>query len=194
MQMTSGTTTARERVLMVAEQLFQERGYNGVSMSDLASALGMQKASLYHHASGGKEALFVEVMERILDRYRDGLEDAIQRQNLYEAQLRAAAYWLLEHPSLHYARMMQSDMPSLSAEHVQRLTIVTYRALQGPLEKVFAPEMAVRGLDARKASYLSGAFLAMIEGIHNLPQQHTTTAREAMSDFLIETLFRSIGK
>src|SRR5512144_986082 len=129
----SPNSAARERVLNMAEQLFRERGYNAVSMHDLAAALGMQKASLYHHTSGGKEALFVEVMERVLNRYRDGLENVIQQNRpSFEIQLQAAANWLLENPSLHYERMMQSDMPAITAESAERLTRLTYTALLTP--------------------------------------------------------------
>ena len=43
-----------------AARLFAERGYHGTSLADLAEALGMQKASLYHHIDS-KEDLLWEV-------------------------------------------------------------------------------------------------------------------------------------
>src|SRR5215216_3708871 len=50
----------REELTQVAARLFAERGYRGTSLGDLAKALGMQKASLYHHISS-KEDLLWEV-------------------------------------------------------------------------------------------------------------------------------------
>src|SRR5689334_21764607 len=103
----SPPSAARERVLNMAEKLFRERGYDAVSLNDLAQALGMRMASLYHHAPDGKEVLSVEVMERILQRNRAGLDQALQRSSLtFMGKLRAAAHWLIEQPSLHYGRMM----------------------------------------------------------------------------------------
>lgn len=188
-------SAARERVLNMAEKLFRERGYDAVSLNDLAEALGMRKASLYHHAPGGKEALFVEVMERILRRHRAGLEQAIQRSGLtFMGKLRAAAHWLIEQPSLHYGRMMQSDMAAISPENAHRLRTVTHEALLTPLNAAFLPEMQQRGIDLTRVEYLTGAFLAIVESIQNLPDNFSPTPKTEMADFVIEMLFRNFGK
>ena len=50
-------------ILDAAELLFAERGYDGASIRDIASAAGAAIASVsFHH--GGKEALFARVVER----------------------------------------------------------------------------------------------------------------------------------
>ncbi len=48
----------RAEILEQARTLFLDKGYAGTSMSALAKACGIQKASLYHHFPS-KEALFV---------------------------------------------------------------------------------------------------------------------------------------
>src|SRR4051794_12705996 len=90
---------ARQRVLNVAERLFNERGYASVTLKEIADELGMRQASLYYHVPGGKEALFIEVSERGFHRHRQGLEEAITgaASDLRE-QLRGAARWILAHP------------------------------------------------------------------------------------------------
>jgi AcrR family transcriptional regulator len=50
----------REELTRTAARLFADRGYHGTSLADLAEALGMQKASLYHHIDS-KEDLLWEV-------------------------------------------------------------------------------------------------------------------------------------
>lgn len=189
------SSTARERVLNMAETLFRERGYDAVSLNDLAEALGMRKASLYHHAPDGKEMLYVEVMERTLRRYRAGLEQAIQHSGMtFIGKLRAAAHWLIEQPSLHYGRMMQSDMAAISPENANRLRIATHNALLFPLTAAFVPEMEQRGIDTAKVQYLTGAFLAIVESIQMLPENFSPTPKTEMVDFVIETLFQNFGK
>jgi TetR/AcrR family transcriptional regulator, cholesterol catabolism regulator len=188
-------SAARERVLNAAETLFRERGYAATSLNDLAAALGMRKASLYHHAPNGKEALFVEVMERTLHRYRAGLENAIWHGGTtFTGRLRAAAHWLLSQPSLHYGRMMQGDMQAISPENAQHLRMTTHDALLTPLTGVFIPEMRARGLDVARVQYLTGAFLAIIESIQNLPDYFSNTPKTEMADYVIEMLFRNFGK
>ena len=51
-------SSRRAEILTLATALFLEKGYAGTSMSALARACGIQKASLYHHFPS-KEALFV---------------------------------------------------------------------------------------------------------------------------------------
>ena len=50
----------REELTRTAARLFAERGYHGTSLADIAEALGIQKASLYHHIAS-KEDLLWEV-------------------------------------------------------------------------------------------------------------------------------------
>ncbi len=50
----------RKELTRIAARLFAERGYQGTSLADLAEALGVQKASLYHHIAS-KEDLLWEV-------------------------------------------------------------------------------------------------------------------------------------
>jgi AcrR family transcriptional regulator len=52
----------RLRILAQAQKLFAENGYSQTSMSDLAEACKLQKASLYHYFEG-KEALLFGIME-----------------------------------------------------------------------------------------------------------------------------------
>jgi len=52
----------RKRILGQAQKLFAERGYSDTSMSDLAEACKVQKATLYHYFES-KEALLFGVIE-----------------------------------------------------------------------------------------------------------------------------------
>ena len=55
-----------DSLLAVAVQVFNERGYDGTSMEDLAAAAGITKSSIYHHVPG-KEQLLRLAVERALD-------------------------------------------------------------------------------------------------------------------------------
>lgn len=47
----------RERIVEAATELFAARGYDGVSIRDLAGACGITSAALYYHFSGKPELL-----------------------------------------------------------------------------------------------------------------------------------------
>jgi len=60
----------RVEMCRTAAHLFRERGFDGTSVGDVARALGLTKAGLYHHFES-KEALLFEIMMYGLDRVRD---------------------------------------------------------------------------------------------------------------------------
>jgi len=55
-------------LLDVAVEVFNERGYDGTRMDDLARRLGISKSAIYHHVAGKEELLQIA-----LDRALDGL-------------------------------------------------------------------------------------------------------------------------
>lgn len=57
-----------ESLLLVAVKLFNERGYDGTSMEDLARKLGITKSAIYYHVPSKDELLRLAV-----DRALDGL-------------------------------------------------------------------------------------------------------------------------
>lgn len=61
-------------LLAVAVEVFNERGYDGTSMEDLAQRLGIAKSAIYHHVPG-KERL----LQLALDRALDGLGEVTAR-------------------------------------------------------------------------------------------------------------------
>ena len=65
---------ARERIISVAETLFNKQGFDGSSMRDIAAAASMQPASMYYHFSSKEELLWavwqkggVELLNRVND-------------------------------------------------------------------------------------------------------------------------------
>ena len=55
-----------DTLLAVAVQVFNERGYDGTSMEDLAQRLGIAKSAIYHHVAGKEELLRLS-LERAMD-------------------------------------------------------------------------------------------------------------------------------
>ncbi|MCA9873138.1 MAG: TetR/AcrR family transcriptional regulator [Anaerolineales bacterium] len=157
---------ARERVLQTAETLFHQRGYQAVTMRDLAEALDMRQASLYYHAPQGKEQLFVEVTERGLARHQQGLQQAIRQAGPdIQAQLQGVADWFVAQPPLKLFSMAEADMPALSEENASQLMQLAEEALFQPLMDAFAAAQMRGEIRAIKPERLAGLFLTMIEGI-----------------------------
>jgi TetR/AcrR family transcriptional regulator, cholesterol catabolism regulator len=55
----------RDDILDAAAQVFRRKGFHGTSMQDIAGAVNLQKASLYHHVSS-KQEILLALLDRAL--------------------------------------------------------------------------------------------------------------------------------
>jgi AcrR family transcriptional regulator len=115
----------RDEILAAAVQIFGQKGFHATSMQDIAEAVNLQKASLYHHVSS-KQEILVDVLDQALDLFianmqavmasplppDDMLRQAMQTYMVTILQQRdLASVLLLEHRSLE---------PELHARHIPR--------------------------------------------------------------------------
>jgi len=61
-----GGADSRDRILECAGRLFAERGYNGVSMRDLAGAAKVNLGAINYHF-GGKQSLYHETVRQLIE-------------------------------------------------------------------------------------------------------------------------------
>ena len=64
----------QERLLDIAADLFSKQGYAGVSMRDIASAVGITQAAIYHHFPN-KDALYVAAVAYLFQRDTLGINE-----------------------------------------------------------------------------------------------------------------------
>jgi AcrR family transcriptional regulator len=108
----------RDAILVAAAKLFAERGFPAASVADLAGALGVSKALLYHYYRD-KEQLLADIVDRYLDSLVALVDDAQTRRLSGEARLRdlidrfMSAY---EH-SAAFHRVLVQDIKFLNSAH-----------------------------------------------------------------------------
>jgi AcrR family transcriptional regulator len=61
-----GLAARRAEICRTAAQMIRERGFDATSVNDIARALGLTKAGLYHYISG-KDALLLEILSFGMD-------------------------------------------------------------------------------------------------------------------------------
>ncbi len=71
----------RDEVMDCLLPVFRERGLEGATISEIAKAAGLGKASLYHHFPAGKDEMLQAVISRVLEqleqdvfRHLDGID------------------------------------------------------------------------------------------------------------------------
>ncbi len=186
-------TETRTRLLDAAERLFQEHGYGAVSMADVAAAVGIRKASLYHHVPGGKEELFIEVSVRGFARHHEGLTAALAREEGLEPQLRAASRWFIAHAPLRLLATLQNDVPALSPENVQGFGSRMVEGVWEPLREVFVAAAARGDVRSDKPDTYVGAFLSLMDGVtYTGSQLNLDESMEETADDLIAMMVRGL--
>ena len=94
----------RTMVLDHARSLFLDRGYSVISMQQIADAVGINKATLYHHFRD-KDDLFTAVLGRELDTVQRRLESMVAEGGTTRE--------ILERIARDTIAMTAGDMPSL---------------------------------------------------------------------------------
>jgi AcrR family transcriptional regulator len=79
----------REGILEAAARIFSEKGFHATSMQDIADAVHLQKASLYHHFSS-KQEILVDILDHALDLINTRLELVLSQSLSPDEKLRQA--------------------------------------------------------------------------------------------------------
>ena len=147
--------------------MFLERGYAGTRLRDLADALGIRSASLYHHAPGGKRELWDRVVARAFDRHRAGLRTVADSAGpSLRAKLEAMAAWLMDQPPVNVAALAASDIGTAPEDEAHRTAERIYESLMVPVAEVYRKAQE-RG-EAEEHPHpdlFSGVFVTAVNGL-----------------------------
>ena len=80
----------RPKLIEIARGVFASAGYAGASLSRIADAAGIRKASLYHHFDT-KEALYLAVMDNVISDLQSVFIEAVSAKGSFEDRLDEAA-------------------------------------------------------------------------------------------------------
>jgi AcrR family transcriptional regulator len=183
----------RLRILDAAEQLFAGKGFDSVTLRDIALPLGLTHSALYYHFPGGKEELFAEVMERNLRRHGDGLSAAIEAGGpRLRGKLRGAAAWFLSQPPMDLIRMAKTDLAALEPDAARRLMNLVYELILRRLQGVLEESRDSGEVGACDPGLLAGGLVGLIESLHSVPVHIVRRDLYAMGCELIDVVLKGI--
>lgn len=111
----------RDEILEAAAQIFSQKGFHATSMQDIAQAVNLQKASLYHHVSS-KQEILVTVLDQALDLLIERMQEVLAQSLPPDEKLRTAMKvylkTLLDHRDL--ASVLLLEYRSLEPEYYSR--------------------------------------------------------------------------
>lgn len=164
------------RIITTARQLFMQRGYRAVSITDIVQAAEITKPTLYYHFAD-KEELFVQVALHMLDQMHAGMQAVITPQSDISGKLIALVEMMFSTPDLNSRMVRQEAREHLSQAQQQRIGAAFGQYMFYPIRQVMAWGIEHGQLSAtRSADELAMLFLCLIEGFQYQVDTNTTSA------------------
>ncbi len=147
----------RQRILAEATRLFVSRGYNGISMREIAEAVGMSKAGLYYHFKD-KEDLFLAILSRDLEEMDRILKVCREQHTTTRAQVGCLVETIFVQLPEQRAliRMASQEMATLSQAAREAFNVVYQEKFIGQIEAILSEGIQrgeLRALDVRLATW-----------------------------------------
>ncbi len=115
----------KDQILEAAALIFRTKGFHAASMQDIAEAVHLQKASLYHHVNS-KQEILLNLLDRALDVVTEDVAQVLEIPGPADEQLRRAVYayltTIVENRDLAAVLLLEhrSLEPTYQARHIPR--------------------------------------------------------------------------
>jgi len=158
-------TDTRQRMLDTAADLFQSQGYHATGLTQLTTAGGAPKGSLYFHFPGGKEQLAAEAVQLSSERTGALLKAIVHAAPdapaAIDRAVEALANFLSESDFQRGCPLATVALDAAAAsEPIREACADGYSSWQG----ILADYLSGQGLSAERADELATVVLATIEG------------------------------
>lgn len=194
-----GDRETRQQILEVARELFLSKGYKGVSMKEVAEEVQVTSAALYYHFPGGKQDLFFNIIQKMLEDWTQGaILATAQAQGLQEDLIQLTQY-LLTLPMDRFSilardiheNVLDHDAQRLALEQlqhvfVQHVTDLFQQAIDaGEINKEIPAEVLATMYEGMSISLLRSQYL----GIGGVERYNA----EQLADFVVSILLKGIA-
>jgi AcrR family transcriptional regulator len=148
----------RGQLLIVASDVFVDRGYHAAGMDEIAERAGVSKPVLYQHFSSKLE-LYLAVLNRHVDNLVSGVQQALSTTTDNRQRLRAAVqafFDFIEHDGQGYRLIFENDNVT-EAEVAAQVRVAT----ESCTDAVFALISADSGLDPHRARMIAVGLVSL---------------------------------
>ena len=182
--------TTRDRIAAAAAPLFADRGFAGVSVRDIADAVGIKAASLYNHYAD-KEALYFAALALVFSRRAALVEDALKATGAPRERLKEMVSALVQATAGDpvAARLLQRELLDGDIRRFERLVGDVFGRPFAHMTALLT-ELAPGGDGAQTAAYL----ISLIHGycvfapVFPVLDPSLTTDTSVLADNLAEEL------
>jgi AcrR family transcriptional regulator len=186
--------SSRDEIIEKAAIVFSKKGYHGASMSDIAEACNMQKASLYHHVSS-KQEILLYLLEKALDLSTECVAEGLKSE--------------VPHPARFYIVAQKYVNTLKDTPYVLHLLSYEYQSLERANQSKFLfrqdqyenlwREFIIDGIEAgyfscKNVKIVVKAIILTLNSIIMWSEAENQISLDEFSNSLIDTLLRSLLK
>ncbi|TFH37100.1 MAG: TetR/AcrR family transcriptional regulator [Anaerolineales bacterium] len=182
----------RMDIIQAAAQIFRQKGYHGTSMQDIADAVHLQKASLYHHITG-KQEILVAILDQALELLIDDMQAVVNSTHTPQEKIRLAMRTYVHRltQDLDLATVLLMEHRSLDEElraiHIERRD--RFEALWRGIVEEGIDSSVFRPVDARLTSF---AFLGVLNWMITWYRHEGSLSGEQIADRFADLLLTGL--
>jgi AcrR family transcriptional regulator len=180
----------RERILEQATPLFIKQGYQGLSMREIAAAVGVSKAGLYYHFKD-KEALFLAILLTNIESLGKLVHEVRESGGSFRAQLRGLLLGIATrmHGSQAIMRLAEQDAVHLSPDAREQLYRTYHQAFIGQVQAALQEAQSQGEVKRLPPEKLTRLLLGMAYPLLSTPAEEA----EASVKLLLTVFFEGAG-
>lgn len=185
-----------EQLLLLADQLFAERGFHAASMDELARRAGVSKPVIYDHF-GSKEQLFATCVRRTGEILAERVATAVHEESDPQARLRAGsiAYFRFLQEQLRAWVVLFDDEESRDARFAAEASRIRHR--QSDLMIRLVAETSGTTPDHEGRTRLEAMTLAIAGAYESLSlwwHRHPDISPEELTDLVIDLIWPGLER
>lgn len=157
------TADSRAAILEAAKLLFMQEGFRGISMRQIAEAVGVTKAALYYHFKD-KEELFVAIVEEYLEAMSTMIDEVASSGADTRTQIAELVRRILSQPPEQRSiiRLASQELSNVSPENRTRFLEMYHSQFIGRITALLAAGMARGDLRPMNANIATWTLLGMM--------------------------------
>ena len=186
-------TKTKDALRNHAKLLFAERGYEGVSMRDIAGAVGIQQSAIYNHFTS-KQHLLVDLLESHMHRLLGAMERAVDPDVPPPERLRQFARFHVKYQLDEPEDVFLAYMELRSLEPASKEIVIPLRdRYERTIREILQDGVSEGVFHLNDAAVVARGLLAMMTGVTIWFRDGGRLDRETVAETYVATALQAVG-
>lgn len=187
--------SGRALILKSATRLFTDKGFNGISMREIAEASHMTKAALYYHFQN-KDELLREIFLVYLQESESRLQWIFKQSIPATARIKAMVETIMDETpdNLGVIHLIFAESPHLGEEFRQEIGEKYHQLFLGSIESLLSEAIKNNEIESIDPNLAAQTLFGMMY-LHFHPQhQHNLQQMKTTAQFILKIFFEGVQK